>query len=30
MIMAAIPAFIIYFILAKTIYANSDRESLDY
>ena len=30
MIMAAIPAFIIYFILAKTIYANSDRESYDY
>ena len=30
MIMAAIPAFIIYFILAKTIYANSDKESYDY
>lgn len=30
MIMAAIPAFLLYFILSKTIYANSDKESYDY
>lgn len=30
MIMAAIPAFILYFILSKTVYANSDNQSYDY
>lgn len=30
MIMAGIPAFLLYFILSKTVYANSDNESLDY
>ena len=30
MIMAAIPAFLLYFILSKTVYANSDKESYDY
>jgi hypothetical protein len=30
MIMAAIPAFLLYFILSKTIYANSDKESYEY
>lgn len=29
-IMAMIPAFILYFILAKTVYAKSDNESYDY
>ena len=29
-IMAMIPAFILYFILAKTVYAKSDKESYDY
>lgn len=29
-IMAAIPAFLLYFILSKTIYANSDKETYDY
>jgi hypothetical protein len=29
-IMAMIPAFLLYFILSKTVYANSDKESYDY
>ncbi|HUP12149.1 MAG TPA: hypothetical protein VM187_08060 [Niastella sp.] len=29
-IIAAIPAFILYFILSKTLYANSNKESYDY
>jgi hypothetical protein len=30
MIMAAIPAFLLYFILSKTMYANIDKESYNY
>lgn len=30
MLIAMIPAFLLYFILSKTIYANSDKESYNY